>query len=80
MVYSPWHRPAKYRETEGVKDIDIDYQYDRKDDVVRSEADSNGFRNFSKIQTNMGFHAKTIVRDIARVMGYEPSVGNALAK
>lgn len=61
-------------------DIDVDYCYSHKDDVIKSEADSNGIENFCKIQTLGSMKAKCVVRDVARVAGYEPSVGNKIAK
>jgi len=60
-------------------DIDVDYQYDRKEDVVRSEAESNGYSNFCKIQTFMGMLAKGVLKDCARVAGYEPAIGTKLS-
>lgn len=61
-------------------DIDVDYQYDHKDEVIRFEAESNGIDHFSKIQTFMTLQAKGVLRDLARVAGYDPSVGTKLAK
>lgn len=34
MAYSPWHQPAKYRETEGEKDIDTDFAPSIRDKVI----------------------------------------------
>lgn len=61
-------------------DIDVDYQYDRKDDVIKSEADSNGHENFCKIQTLGSMKAKGVLKDVLRVGGYEPALGNKLCK
>lgn len=61
-------------------DIDVDYDYAHKDEVVASEAESNGKDCFSKIQTFGTMKAKNVLRDCARVAGYPVSVGNTLAK
>lgn len=61
-------------------DIDVDYDYSHKDDVVAFEAESNGKANFAKIQTFGTMLAKGILRDMARVAGYPVSVSNTLAK
>jgi len=61
-------------------DIDVDYQYDRKDDVIKFEADSNGYDKFCKIQTLGTMKAKGVIRDVLRVGGYKPALGNRLAK
>ena len=61
-------------------DIDTDFSYDRKEDLIAGEVERNGSENFCDIQTLTSLHAKSIVRDCARVAGYDPSVGNKLAK
>ena len=61
-------------------DIDVDYNYAHKDEVIKSEAESNGIDHFAKIQTFMTMAAKGVVKDCARVAGYEPAVGNKLSK
>ena len=50
-------------------DIDVDYNYSYKDDVIAFEAESNGWDHFAKICTFTAMNAKGIVRDIARVAG-----------
>ena len=60
-------------------DIDVDYDYSHKDEVIAFEAEDNGKDHFSKIQTFTTMNAKGIVRDIARVAGYPPSVGSKIA-
>ena len=60
-------------------DIDVDYDYSHKDDVVAFEAQSNGRENFAKIQTFGTMLAKGVLRDCARVAGYPASVGSKLA-
>lgn len=61
-------------------DIDVDYDYAFKDDVVMFEAKSNGLDKFCKIQTFGSMLAKGVIRDCVRVAGYPADVGNKLAK
>jgi len=61
-------------------DIDVDYEYTRKDDVIAFEAESNGKDHFAKIQTYQTMAAKEILLDTARVAGYPPAVGASLSK
>ena len=60
-------------------DIDVDYQYSRKDEVIAFEAQSNGFDHFAKIQTFQTLGAKAVLRDLARVAGMPVAVGASLA-
>ncbi len=60
-------------------DIDVDYDFSHKDEVIAFEAGSNGLDRFAKIQTFMGMLAKGVLRDVARVGGFPVSVGNKLA-
>lgn len=61
-------------------DIDVDYDYSRKDDVVKSEANSNGWDRFSKIQSFQPMLAKGVIRDCTRVAGFPVFMGDKLAK
>ena len=60
-------------------DIDVDYDYSHKDDVIKFECESNGWDHFSKIQTFIEMNAKGIMRDLARTFGYPVSTGNLLS-
>lgn len=60
-------------------DIDTDYDYSHKDEILAEEARSNGKECFAKIQTFTGMLAKSLVRDMSRVGGYPPSIGTKLA-
>lgn len=60
-------------------DIDVDFDYSHKDEVVAFEAEDNGKDHFAKIQTFMAMNAKGIIRDIASVAGYPPAVGAEIA-
>lgn len=61
-------------------DIDVDYQDSRKDDVIASEAESNGHEFFCKIQALGGLKAKQVLKDTARVAGLTVADGNILSK
>lgn len=61
-------------------DIDVDYDYSHQDEVIAFEAESNGWDHFAKIRTFTAMNAKGIIRDVARVAGYDPSVGDMIAK
>lgn len=61
-------------------DIDVDYQDDRKSDVIASEAESNGKQNFCKIQTLGGLKAKMVIRDTCRVAGLSVAEASAITK
>lgn len=61
-------------------DIDMDFEYDRKDDVIKEEADYCGYEYFAKIQTFTTMQAKSVLRDMVRTAGLPASDGNRLAK
>lgn len=61
-------------------DIDVDYSYNHKDEVVRSEAESNGYDKFAKIQTFGTMKAKGVIRDCIRTGGYPYFTGATLSK
>ena len=61
-------------------DIDVDYEYSRKDDVIRFEAESNGYDHFAKIITFQTLAAKGVLRDLVRVAGLPVQVGDRLAR
>ena len=57
-------------------DIDIDYDFSHKDEIVAFEAKSNGWDHFAKIQTFTTLSAKEVLRDTTRVAGEPVAVGN----
>lgn len=61
-------------------DIDVDYDYSHKDEVIAFEAESNGKNRFAKIQTFTTMQAKGVLKDCARVAGYPVSTGEMLSK
>ena len=60
-------------------DIDVDYDYSHKDEVIASEAESNGKENFAKIQTFITMAAKGVLKDLVRTAGLPVSVGVKLS-
>lgn len=61
-------------------DIDVDYDYSHKDEVIKFEADSNGFDHFAKIQTFQTMAAKAVLKDLVRVAGLPIEIGNKFSK
>ena len=61
-------------------DIDTDFDYAHKEDVIRAEAEFNGHMNFCKIQTLQGLLAKSVLRDVMKVAGLPTSHATTLAK
>lgn len=60
-------------------DIDIDFDPSRRWEVVQYMADKYGKDHVAYISTYMLYKMKMSIRDAARVLDYEPSVGDALA-
>ncbi len=58
----------------------MDYCYSHAAEVVRSEAESNGYDKFAKIQTFGAMLAKGVIKDCIRTGGYPYSMGDALSK
>lgn len=63
-------------------DIDTDFEFLRKDDVLKEEADDYGYDCFAKIETFGTMKAKNVLKGCAKVSGIENhvAVGNKLAK
>lgn len=63
-------------------DIDTDFEFMRKDDVIREEADDYGNDHFAKIRTFGTMKAKNVLKGCAKVSGIADHVrvGNKLAK
>lgn len=61
-------------------DIDVDYCYAHREEIIAFERDSNGADKFCKIQTLMSLLPKGVLKSCARVAGYPVSVGVNLAK
>lgn len=61
-------------------DIDTDFPDTRREEVLEYVRDLYGEESVSGIITFGTMGAKMVVRDAARVLGYEPSVGDRIAK
>ena len=61
-------------------DIDTDFQYDRRDEVVKYCMDKYGVKNVSNIITFGTLGAKQIVRDIARVIDLPSKLTDRITK
>lgn len=61
-------------------DIDIDFQKDRRDEVLDYVKNKYGFESVSGIVTFGTLGAKMSVRDVARVLGYPVYLGDTIAK
>ncbi len=61
-------------------DIDIDFQDDRRDEVIQYVKDKYGHDNVSQIATFSALHGKSVVRDVCRAMDIELSTADRIAK
>ncbi len=61
-------------------DIDIDFQFDKRDEVVKYCIKKYGNKNVANIITFGTLGAKQIIRDIARVLDVSPKLIDRLAK
>lgn len=63
-------------------DIDTDFEFLRKDDVLSEEANDYGKDHFAKIRTFGTMKAKAVIKSCTKVSGIENhvSIGNKLAK
>lgn len=61
-------------------DIDIDFPDIRREDIINYAKRQYGIPSVTGVITFGSMKAKSVVRDIGRVLGYEPSVGVKIAK
>jgi DNA polymerase-3 subunit alpha len=61
-------------------DVDLDFQDDRRDEIIQYLQDKFGEKNVSHIGTFGTMQAKAALRDVTRTLGYEYEVGDRLAK
>ncbi len=61
-------------------DIDIDFQDDRRDEVIQYVKEKYGHDNVSQIATFSALHGKSVVRDVCRAMDIELSTADRIAK
>lgn len=76
LLFSRFLNPERI----SMPDIDVDYDFSHKNEILESEAISNGKDKFAKIQTFTTMQAKAVVKDAARVAGQSVEVGNKFAK
>lgn len=63
-----------------IPDIDLDFADDRRAEVIKYVRDKYGDESVSKIVTFGTMSAKSVVRDVARVLDKPYAVGNNIAK
>ena len=61
-------------------DIDVDFQDDRRGEVIEYVREKYGDECVSYIITYNQMKAKSAIRDVARILGYEASFGDKIAK
>lgn len=61
-------------------DIDVDFQDDRRGEVIEYVRNKYGDECVSYIITYNQMKAKSAIRDVARILGYEASFGDKIAK
>ena len=61
-------------------DIDVDFQDDRREEVIEYVREKYGAECVSAIITYGQMKAKSAIRDIARVLDYPPAFGDKIAK
>ncbi len=61
-------------------DIDIDFCYERRDEVIKYVVSKYGKENVAQIITFGTMLAKAVVRDVARVMGFSYAEADKIAK
>ncbi|MBI4704193.1 MAG: DNA polymerase III subunit alpha [Deltaproteobacteria bacterium] len=60
-------------------DFDIDFCMDRRDEVIAYVAERYGADSVGQIATFHELRARSVIKDVARAMGLEPSEGQRLA-
>ena len=61
-------------------DIDIDFQDDRRDEIIQYVKDKYGENNVSQIATFSALHGRSVIRDVCRAMEIELSTADRIAK
>lgn len=61
-------------------DIDMDFADDRRKDVIEYVRQKYGYDQVAQITTFGTMGAKSVVRDVARALGFEYAVGDKIAK
>ena len=68
------------KERKEMPDIDMDFQDDRRDDVMRYVVDRYGHRNVAQIMTFNRYGVKSALRSAARARGIDAATANTIAK
>ncbi len=63
-----------------VPDIDIDFQDDRRQEVIEYLIEKYGKQNIAQIITFQTFQAKNTIKDVARIFGHDFKVVNSFTK
>lgn len=61
-------------------DMDIDFEYERRQEVIDYVVNKYGVHAVAKIITFGTMAAKMVCRDVARALGYQPWMGDKVAK
>ncbi len=67
-------------ERKEMPDIDMDFQDDRREEVIRHCVERYGREHVAQIITFGTLGAKAALRDVARALNFEPAVGDKLAR
>ena len=67
-------------ERAAIPDIDIDFSPTYRDDMFRYVVNKYGYNNCALVSTFHIRKAKGAIRDAARVLGYEPKIGDTISK
>lgn len=65
---------------QSMPDIDVDFQDDRRDEVIQYVKDKYGENNVSQIATFSALHGRSVIRDVCRAMDIELSTADRIAK
>ncbi|WGL51141.1 error-prone DNA polymerase [Nocardioides sp. BP30] len=69
---------SEHREEE--PDIDVDFDSDRREEVIQWVYDTYGRRNAAQVANVVGYRPKMAVRDAAKALGYSPGQQDAWSK
>jgi len=61
-------------------DIDVDFNSDRREEVIQYVFDKYGRRNAAQVANIISYRPKNAVRDMARALGYSPGQQDAWSK
>lgn len=67
-------------ERKSMPDIDIDFQDDKRDDVIEYVKNKYGKDNVAQIATFSSLSGRSVIRDVCRVMNIELSIADSIAK